>query len=52
MIIAIDHGNKQLKTTHKIFTSGLMSSTVPFPLSSESLFYNGKYYALTDERPP
>ena len=29
-----------------------MSSDVPFPLSSDSLFYKGKYYALTDERIP
>lgn len=52
MIISIDHGNKNIKTVHKIFTSGLMSSEIPFPLSSDSLCYNGKYYALTDERIP
>lgn len=52
MIISIDHGNKNVKTVHKIFTSGLMSSEIPFPLSSDSLYYNGKYYALTDERIP
>lgn len=52
MIISVDHGNKQIKTVHKIFTSGLMSSDIPFPLSSDSLQYNGKYYALTDERIP
>jgi len=52
MIIAIDHGNKQIKTPHKTFTSGLMSSDVPFPLSTDSLRYNGKYYTLTDERIP
>lgn len=52
MIISVDHGNKQIKTIHKIFTSGLMSSDIPFPLSSDSLQYNGKYYALTDERIP
>lgn len=52
MIIGIDHGNKQIKTAHKIFTSGLLESTIPFPLSSDSLYYNGKYYALTDDRIP
>ena len=52
MILGIDHGNKQMKVPHKIFTSGLMSSDVPFPLSSDSLYYKGKYYALTDERIP
>ncbi len=52
MLISVDHGNKQIKTAHKTFTSGLMCSDIPFPLSSDSLFYNGKYYALTDERIP
>lgn len=52
MIISTDHGNKQIKTVHKIFTSGLLSSDVQFLLSSDSLFYKGKYYALTDERIP
>lgn len=52
MIIGIDHGNKQIKVPHKIFTSGLLESDIPFPLSSDSLYYNGKYYALTDERIP
>lgn len=52
MIIGIDHGNKQVKVPHKIFTSGLLESNIPFPLSSDSLYYNGKYYALTDERIP
>ena len=52
MLISVDHGNKQIKTVHKTFTSGLMCSDIPFPLSSDSLFYNGKYYALTDERIP
>lgn len=52
MIIAIDHGNKQIKTVHKTFTSGLISSDIPFPLTSDTIQYNGKYYTLTDERIP
>ena len=52
MIISVDHGNKQIKTIHRTFTSGLMSSDIPFPLASDSMFWNGKYYALTDERIP
>ena len=52
MIISVDHGNKQIKTIHKTFTSGLISSDIPFPLSSDSLSYNRKYFALTDERIP
>ena len=52
MIIAIDHGNKNMKTPHKTFTSGLKCSDLPFPLAADSLQYNGKYYMLTDERIP
>lgn len=52
MIISVDHGNKQIKTIHRTFTSGMMSSDIPFPLASDSMFWNGKYYALTDERIP
>ena len=52
MIISVDHGNKQIKTIHRTFTSGLMSSDIPFPLASDSMFWNGKYHALTDERIP
>ena len=52
MIISVDHGNKQIKTIHKAFTSGLMSSDIPFPLAADSMFWNGKYYTLTDERFP
>ena len=52
MIISVDHGNKQIKTIHKAFTSGLMSSDIPFPLATDSMLWNGKYYTLTDERIP
>lgn len=52
MIISVDHGNKQIKTIHKTFTSGLMSSDIPFPLATDSMLWNGKYYTLTDERIP
>lgn len=54
MLIAIDHGNKQIKTPHTLcqpFTSGLRESTTP-PFGSEILQYNGKYYTLVDERIP
>ena len=29
MLIAIDHGNKQIKSAHKTFTSGLCVSDMP-----------------------
>ena len=52
MIISIDHGNKNIKVKSKTFTSGLISSTVPFSIAGDYLCYNGMYYALTDERIP
>ncbi len=54
MLISVDHGNKQVKTTHsrcQPFTSGLRESAMP-PFGSEILQYNGKYYTLVDERIP
>ena len=28
MVISIDHGNRQVKTVHKVFVSGLVESSV------------------------
>ena len=52
MLIAIDHGNKQIKTTHRTFTSGLCESDTRPPFGKEVLYYNGKYYTLSDQRIP
>lgn len=52
MIISVDHGNKNVKSIHKTFTSGLVSSSVPFSIAGDSLYYNGMYYALTEKRIP
>lgn len=52
MIISVDHGNKNIKSIHKTFTSGLISSTVPFSIAGDYLYYNGMYYSLTGERIP
>ncbi len=52
MIISLDHGNKNIKIKSKTFTSGLISSSVPFSVTGDYLYYNGMYYALTDERIP
>lgn len=52
MLIAIDHGNKQIKTVHaKPFTSGLIQSDAP-GFGTDYLAYQGKFYALTDQRIP
>lgn len=52
MIIAIDHGNKQIKTESRIFTSGLRESDVRPPFGDDILKYKGKYYTLSDKRIP
>ena len=52
MLIAIDHGNKQIKTTHKTFSSGLCESDTRPPFGENVLYYNGKYYTLSDQRIP
>lgn len=54
MLISIDHGNKQIKTSHaqcKPFISGVRESTTP-PFGGEVLQYEGKYYTPVDERIP
>lgn len=52
MLIAVDHGNKQIKTVHcPPFTSGLRESATQ-PLGDTVIFYGGRYYSLLDERIP
>ena len=52
MLIAIDHGNKQMKTAHKTFSSGLCESDTRPPFGENVLFYEGKYYTLSEQRIP
>lgn len=52
MLIAIDHGNKQMKTAHKTFSSGLCESDTKPPFGENLLYYNGKYYTLSQQRIP
>ena len=52
MLICIDHGNKQIKTIHRTFTSGLVESDTRPPFGDNTMFYNGKYYTLSDQRIP
>ena len=52
MLIAIDHGNKQMKTIHsRPFVSGLMES-ITRPFGSDILEYQGKFYTLSNQRIP
>jgi len=50
MLIAIDHGNKQVKTIHKTFTSGYVESEFDPKLGGETICFEGKYYTLAEKR--
>lgn len=52
MLIAVDHGNKQIKTNHRTFTSGFFESSTRPPFGKDVLFYNNKYYTFSDKRIP
>lgn len=52
MLISIDHGNKQIKTSHKTFVSGVRESDTKPPFGQNVLLYKGKYYTLTNQRIP
>lgn len=52
MLIAIDHGNKQMKTVCRPpFVSGLAESTTK-PFGSGILMYQNRYYTLSNQRIP
>ena len=50
MIVSIDHGNKSIKTPTLLFTSGLVESTTKPGIQGDCIFWNGKYYSLTEKR--
>jgi plasmid segregation protein ParM len=52
MLIAIDHGNKNIKTQGRTFTSGLRESDTRPPFGDDILKYKGKYYTISDKRIP
>ncbi len=52
MLISIDHGNKQIKTSRRTFVAGLHESDTKPPFGQNVLYYNGKYYTLSDRRIP
>lgn len=52
MLIAVDHGNKQIKTVHcETFVSGLLESTTR-PFGRNILKYRDKFYSLSNQRIP
>ena len=52
MIVAVDHGNKQVKTINKTFVSGFVESSMPPPFGEDVLEFNHRYYSLSDQRIP
>jgi len=53
MLIAVDHGNKQMKSGGgKVFTSGLREGDTRPPYGEDILRYMDKYYTLSDRRIP
>lgn len=51
IIVPIDHGNRNMKTPHFIYTSGIEESQIKPPLG-EYLIFKDKYYTLTEKRIP
>jgi len=53
MLIAVDHGNKQIKLpSGRFFTSGINESDARPPFGDDFLKYKGKYYTLSNSRIP
>jgi len=52
MLLSIDHGNRQMKSSHFVFTSGLTESDTKPPFGDDILRYNNKYYTLSEKRIP
>lgn len=51
MIIPIDHGNRNVKTEQFVYTSGIIESDCK-PVLGEYLYYNDRYYTLSEQRIP
>lgn len=50
--VAVDHGNRNMKTGHFIFTSGLNILDKKPARGEQYLQYEGKYYTLSEQRIP
>ena len=50
MLIAIDHGNYNIKTPHHSFMAGLSEHSVRPPMADEILEYNGSFWTLSGKR--
>ena len=52
MLIAIDHGNSQMKTQNHTFVSGLARHSTRPPMADEVLEYKGEFWTLSGQRLP
>lgn len=50
--IAVDHGNKNMKTCNQVFTTALITQDKKPGRGEEYIFYEGKYYLLSNRRIP
>lgn len=50
--IAIDHGNRNIKTVHTVFTTGISESDISPGRGTDYLEYNGKFYVPSNRRIP
>lgn len=50
--IAVDHGNRNMKTCSQVFTTGLTIQDKKPARGEQFLFYEGKYYVLSENRIP
>ena len=48
--IAIDHGNRNIKTVHTVFTTGISESDISPGRGIDYLEYNGKFYVPSNRR--
>ena len=50
--IAVDHGNRNMKTCNKVFTTGIEENDLKPSRDTEYLTYQGQYYTLSSQRMP
>lgn len=50
--ISIDHGNRNIKTMHTVFTTGISLTDIQPGRGTDYLEYEGKYYVLSNKRIP
>jgi len=52
MIIAVDHGNAQIKTVHTCFPAGVQEHLVKPPMATDVIEHKGKIWTLIGKRIP